>query len=309
MSTTGVKYLITGARGLLGSAFERKLSGDCVGVKHLDLTWADNCEKVLSANRPAVVIHCAAKIGGIAEQQADPSMPVTLNLVLTAKLFEACAKADPQPKVLFVSSSTVYPACDWPVDESVLPDPAPCYQGVGGVKAYLESLARFYFDKFNLDVRIIRPTAIYGPGDRSSHVIPDLLRRAMVKEDPLVVWGDPGTVRDFVYVDDVVEAGLAALERGQPRRPYNVGSGAPITIAGLANAVIVAVRGLDWVVGREESSAPLLAFDATKPQAVSVRQVNVNRSKVELGWMAKTSLSEGLRQTVAWMRHQGRTEA
>lgn len=296
--------LVFGSTGLLGSAFLRRLS--CVGWSSADgdLRHRAVVEAAFARHHPRTVILCAAVVDGVGAQSKDPMRFVTDNLVMGTYLLEQAALRAESTRVLFVSSSTVYPESltGAAADESWPLAPHPHYQGVGGVKVYLEGLCDFYHRKYGLDVRIIRPTAIYGPGDRSSHVIPDLLRRAEAGEDPLTVWGRPDTVRDFVFVDDVVDAGLAVLEHGAAGEVYNVGSGVPTTIAELAEAVLVATRGLDWVVSREERAAPLTVYDVSKPIAIARREVSIERAARRLGWAPKVPLAEGLKRTVAWMR-------
>lgn len=321
MSVLTGRIVVLGAEGFLGSAFARELAGhpEVDGLywtrAHGDLTRRENMAAALFQQDYAIL--CAAKIGGIAEQRADPSMPVTENLVLGARFLEACAKAKVK-RALLVSSSTVYPAWDEPMEEeftrhggipgrdNVYEDlaPASVYEGVGGVKLYLESLAEFYHHAFGLHTCVIRPTAVYGPGDRSTHVIPDLIRRSQT-ERPLRIWGKPDTIRDFVYVDDVVRAGIMALASAPPIDPVNVGSGQATTIGELAREVLLAVHGPDWFAAEEDkSSTGPIVFDETKPQAIPVRRVDISKAERVLGWKPEVGLVEGLRRTVEWMREQ-----
>lgn len=319
-----MKVMVTGASGLLGSAVVRACEAerfDVVGSSRAGILGAtghgDLCDALIAANhiaiaKPDVVVHCAAKVAGVAEARKDPAAFVTDNLVMSARLFEACAKAKGangrSPLLVFVSSSTVYPERftatdlrDYMAHEGWPLAPHALYQGVGGVKVYLESLLDFYAEKYGLRSCVVRPTAIYGPGDRSSHVIPDLLRRAEAGEDPLTVWGSPDTVRDFVYVDDVARGILATIE--QPGCIVNLGSGVGTTVRELAETVLATVRGVEWLAGREDrSTAPLLLFDQSKPQAIPVRRVSIEHAKKILGWEPRVSLAEGLRETLIWMR-------
>ena len=315
-----MRILITGATGLLGSAvarLAREAGHEVDGISHkTDLTRVEGVHALVSDNFVYdTVIHCAAKVAGVKTAKADPAAFVTENLVMSARLFEACAKAKPQPLLMFVSSSTVYPSSipvgaggntgslkiaveGWPLD------PHPIYQGVGGVKVYLESLLDFYEAKYNLRSCIVRPTAIYGPGDRSDHVIPDLIRRALGGEMPLKVWGDPTTIRDFVYVDDAARGVLRATL--QPGCIVNLGSGTKTTIQELADTVIRAVYTDPYKLVELEDrySGSLIRFDATQPNAIPVRQVSIERAEKILGWRPSVSLADGIKQTVAWFRQK-----
>ena len=312
-----MKILVTGSTGLIGSAVVRRLdqihdvyanrAGD--GTR-LDLREPDTTLRLVLQLEPDVVVHCAACIGGIAAQKADPSMPVLDNLVMGAWVIDACAKV--QSKLVFLSSSTVYPmtlGLECAAEESWPRRPDPQYRGVGGMKIYLEELIDFYRETFGLRAVILRPTAVYGPGDRgfsgNGHVIPDLLRRADAGELPLMVWGDGKTVRDFVYVDDVADAVAAVINREAWGGVFNVGSGEQTTIAKLADEVLLAVHGAHKIVELEDrSSGGLLRFDATQPVAIPWRAVSIVHIRDVLGWAPTVTLHDGLRRTLSWWRTQ-----
>lgn len=322
--------LVTGASGLLGSAVCRTLraygvryfahlgSGRSVSARPIPSdvreyatlkTVGDLCapEHVRTLFRADLwphsetgpitsVVHCAAKISGIAEQKADPSFAVTDNLCMTARLLEATAKAKPQPKFVFISSSTVYPALDTSVTEDEIGQPDACYEGVGNMKIHCEQLCRFYRNNFGLRYTVLRPTAIYGPGDTSTHVIPDLIRAAYLDtgfSSTFLLRGGNDT-RDFVYVDDAAEACVLAAkgpDRPGCAGPFNIGSGVATTLRELASTIKP-----DWEI-----------HDGGRGSAIPYRQVSIERAAAVLGWAPKTSLEEGLRRTAEWMKGHGRS--
>ena len=311
--------LVTGASGLIGQAVVRTLLRRGVAVHatarkavvpnlaHAEYDPAlllqtsgdldtdhEFAYSLLRQAETSAVIHCAARISGVAGQLTDPAFAVTSNLCMTARLLEAAAKAEPQPKrFVFLSSSTVYEPVNYPVHEDGHKvNGRGHYAGVGDMKLYLESLCSFYSDKFDLRTTILRPTAIYGPGDRSAHVIPDLIRQAWIAPSRSVLLRGANDVRDFVYVDDVAEACvLAATRTAYVTGPYNIGSGVKTTLRELA----LTIRP-DWEI-----------VDGGPGASIPYRQVEIGRAKQMLDWAPKTALKDGIEKTVAWMRERARS--
>jgi GDP-L-fucose synthase len=120
--------------------------------------------------------------------------------------------------------------------------PYELYQSVGWKNRYLEQLTRAYYEEYGLQIGIIRTANIYGPydsfDDQVSHVIPALIKRALCKENPFVVWGDGRTVRDFVYVEDLVEGVLMVLNENCTADPINISNGTPVSIKDLVDVVL-----------------------------------------------------------------------
>ena len=142
-------------------------------------------------------------------------------------------------------------------------------------------------------VRVIRPANVFGPFDdfnpATAQVIPALISRALGGEDPLVVWGDGSAVRDFVFSEDVADAALLALEKAPANVPINIGSGRGVTIKELAETVAGLVPG-----------TPSIMWDTTKPAGDPIRLLRTERAKELLDYIPRTSLSNGIRQTIEW---------
>jgi GDP-L-fucose synthase len=160
--------------------------------------------------------------------------------------------------------------------------------------------AQAYREQYGLNTIFLLPANLYGPGDnfdpQSSHVIPALIRkmteaRAEGKGE-VVVWGDGSPTREFLYVEDCVEALLLAAERYDDPEPINLGSGEEISIYDLATLTAEAT-------GFEGK----LVWDASKPNGQPRRRLDVSRAELRFGFRARTPLREGLRRTVEWYRH------
>lgn len=307
----GQRVLVAGATGFLGVGFCGALLGQGARVTavsgHGGLVgdtglWAiaedlTRSTRIVESVRPEALVIAVGYAVGIAAQRAATPQVVTGTLLATTRLLDAAARSG-VGRVLLISSTTVYPESDRPMMEAQ-GDPgwplAPVYEGVGAMKRYLESLARFHQARQGLPVAILRPGPVYGPWDNfdpvTGHVIPALLSRALARETPLTVWGTGDEVREFVYIDDVVRAGLLALAAA-PSGPFNVGSGESVTIAGLAAAVLRAV-------GRPDTP---VVFDPARPVAIPTRRLDSRRIATALGFTPAVRLDEGLVRTVRWIR-------
>jgi GDP-L-fucose synthase len=146
-----------------------------------------------------------------------------------------------------------------------------------------------------MKIGILRPTNIYGPFDKfddeKSHVLPALIKRALKKENPFVVWGDGSAIRDFIYVDDFVEDLLNVLDNYCVGEPLNIGSGEETSVRE-AVAVILDVCGHPVVP----------QYDKTKPTAIPYRMLNLKKFESLFGKQPRTPFKEGIKKTVAWYK-------
>lgn len=307
------KIFVAGHRGLVGSAIVRKLKND--GYKNLilktrqelDLRDKEAVENFFKVEQPEHVFLAAAKVGGIQANNTYPAdfivqnIEIETNVIISAMQYRA-------KRLLFLGSSCIYPReCPQPIKEEYLltgplePTNEPyAIAKIAGIKM-CESINRQY----GTDFRSLMPTNLYGPGDNfhpeNSHVIPGLLRRfheAKVRGDKCVeVWGSGRPRREFMHVDDLASACVYIMNLDkdiydnftQPMLSHvNVGTGKDCTIKELAET-IAEVVGFDGEI----------CFDTSKPDGTPQKLLDISRISA-LGWSAKISLEEGLKQTYRW---------
>ena len=311
-SMDGKKILVTGGAGLLGTSLTKRLIGLGLSVtstyfsrppvealkanyQQYDFTQYKDCLEATKGQD--YVIICAVQASGVTGVRQSPTATILPNLDIHAGLLEACCENGVE-KAVWISSSTVYQEAFYPIREDQLDLNQPTYelyQGIGWVYRYIEALARCYYDKRGLNIGVIRTTSIYGPYDRfdnqKSHVIPDLIKRALNKEEPFMVWGNGQTVRDFIYVDDLVEGVLKVLDQYCIAEPINISDGRPVSIKQLVETIL---EVCDHSVS--------LQYDLTKSTAVPYRVLDNTKADTLLGKIDKTPLEEGIRKTVEWYR-------
>jgi GDP-L-fucose synthase len=311
------KVLVTGGTGFIGGHFVRQLEGhgaririplhhrpltyDCAGVEtvHADLTRWEDCRE--ASRGVDYVIHAAGAVGAAGVTGFHQMEHITLNLVLTAQMLQA-AWAEGVKGVLVFGSSTGYPAYDHAVaeDEMWLDEPHPSYFGYGWMRRYSEKLSEYVSRQSTCKITVIRPSAVYGPWDNFSdttgHVIPALIKRALRKEDPFVVWGTGNEVRDFIHAKDFAKGCLLALAASPQLEWFNIGAGRSSTIYEIVNLILDATG---------HRSAPVI-FDHSKPVTIPLRMLDIGKARRQLGFEPEIGLEEGIRGTVEWyMSHEG----
>jgi GDP-L-fucose synthase len=307
----GKNVLVAGGTGLVGTNLVRRLAKEGANVlaswcsreprelKELfgrfDFTRFEDCLEA-TRGRDCVFV-CAARIFGAKIAQERPTAFVLPNFQITAGLLEA-SSLNGVERVVLLSSSTVYQEAFHPIREDELDlnePPYPLYFGVGWLNRYCEQLAALYQQKRDLKVGIVRPTNIFGPGDNfeddKAHVLPALIKRALCKESPFIVWGTGNEVRNFLFVDDLVEDLLLLCAGPCKDGPVNLGGDADLTVREAAE-VILKVSG--------HRVAP--QFDASKPTAIPYRTVNCTKASALLGNRPRTPFPEGIGRTIEWYR-------
>ncbi len=262
----------------------------------VDLSKAADCKKAVSGID--YVFMCAANTSGAAVIENTPLAHVTPNVIMNSLMLEAAHQAGVK-KFLFISSNTVYPLTDFPVKEGdVNYNLYEKYFPVGWMKIFTEKMCEMYSTKIKNPITtiVIRPGNIYGPFDdfnwESSHVIPALIRKIVERQNPLEVWGDGLDVKDFIYVEDLVEGLTLAMEKIDNFDQINIGGGKPITIKQVLKTILKA----------DNFKNPKIIFNNSKPTMIPVRLINISKAKKILGVTPTTSLRQGLVKTIKWYK-------
>jgi GDP-L-fucose synthase len=317
---TGRKVLVTGGNGFIGSHVVERLvtegaivtstaSSERTRYRYLDRVrhairtvvgdLADpGCAEEAVAGQE-IVLHLAARVGGLQYNLEHPGSIFRDNLMAFLLVIDA-ARREGVARFLVTSSACVYPrdcSVPTPEEEGFAGRPEPSNEGYGWAKRMEEFLGRAYTKEYGMRIHVARPYNAYGPRDNfdesSSHVIPALIRRVVRGDNPLVVWGDGGATRSFLYVTDFARGLLAAVERGTDAEPINIGSDEEVTIGHLAQ-----------VIAEESGRAVRIVFDPSKPVGQPRRACETGNARRLLGFRAEVRLREGLRETIRWYRAQ-----
>lgn len=301
------RVLVTGGAGFLGSFVVEKLRER--GAKEVfvprskdyDLVRLEAVERVYRDARPDIVIHLAARVGGIGANRANPGRFFYENLVMGAQMMEVGRQAGIE-KFVAVATICAYPKfTPVPFREEDLWNgyPEETNAPYGLAKKMLLVQSQAYRQQYGFNSIVLFPVNLYGPRDNfdleSSHVIPALIRKcieAQARNEPAItVWGTGAPTREFLYVEDAAEGILLAAERYNKSDPVNLGSGFEISIKELAE-LIVKLTGFKGHI----------VWDPTKPDGQPRRRLDVSRAEREFGFRATISFEEGLRKTIEWYR-------
>jgi len=300
---TGNRVVVTGGAGFLGTHVVARLrergATDIFVPRSANLNLVERAACRRAVRGADVVIHLAARVGGIGYNQANPGMLFFDNLMMGAQVMEE-ARLGGVEKFVAVGTVCAYP--QWtpaPFREDDLWEgyPEPTNAPYGLAKKMLLVQAQAYRQQYGFNAVYLLPVNLYGPGDnfdpRSSHVIPALIRKiheAREQGSPFVeVWGDGSATREFLYVEDAATGIVQAAERYDGAAPVNLGSGKEISIKALVD-LLCALLGY-----RGE-----IRWDKTRPNGQMERRLDVSRAFSEFGFMASTDFVTGLKATVDW---------
>jgi GDP-L-fucose synthase len=297
---------VTGGGGFLGSHLVERLEAaghDVVVARSADydLISPEDTARLFDDADAELVFHLAAEVGGIGANRENPGRYWYANLMMGVHVLEQ-ARLHETPKLVLVGTICAYPKfAPIPFREEDLWNgyPEETNAPYGVAKKALLVGAQAYREQYGLNAVYLLPVNLYGPRDNfdleTSHVIPALIRKMVEAQErgdeEIVLWADGSPTREFLYVDDCVEALVLAAERYDGGEPVNLGTGEEISIRELAELVRVAT-------GFEGS----IAWDPTKPGGQPRRAVDTSRAAELFGFRAQVPLREGIERTIAWYR-------
>lgn len=304
------KILITGGAGFLGSFIvdklikEKGINSENIRIprsKDMDLRIWNNC--IGTVKDIDIVIHLAAKVGGIGYNQKYPASLFYDNAIMGIQPMEA-ARQEGIEKFVAIGTICAYPKyTPVPFKEEKLWDgyPEETNAPYGLAKKMMLVQSQAYRQQYEFNSIFLLPVNLYGPRDNfdpeSSHVIPALIKKMMdaklEDKNEVVVWGTGKTSREFLYVEDGAEGILLATEKYNKPDPINLGAGFEIRIKDLVD-LIAELTGFEGKI----------VWDTTKPDGQPRRMLDTSKAEEEFGFEAKTNFREGLKKTIEWYKNE-----
>lgn len=314
-----MKIIVTGSSGFVGTNTCLRLleeGHEVVGIYHnkqpqishpnfstkcADLTNRDECREAFNVGADAIIM-TAAYVGGAEHLLQHPMRFVTDTTVINLYVLEA-AYANGISKVVYISSGMVYPERRDALTEDMafIDDPYEKYFFGGWSRRYSEVVCRMYAEKIPnpVDVTVLRIDNLYGPYDsfrwKKSHVMAALIRKAVERMDPFEVWGDGKDYKDFIYIEDLVQGIILALNNMKGFKVFNIASGENHTIN----------EALEMILEAADYKDAKIVYNASKPTMIPYKRMSIDKARNELGFEPKYTLGEGIEKTVKWYRETG----
>ena len=302
------RVTVTGGKGFLGRHLLEALAGygcasiDVADLPEYDLTNLTDIRRMFKALEPDVVIHLAAKVGGIGFNQEKPAELFYDNLIMGAQLMHE-AYLHKIDKFVALGTICAYPKfTPVPFREEDIWDgyPEETNAPYGLAKKMMLVQSQAYRRQYGFNSIFLLPVNLYGPGDNfdpaSSHVIPALIKKCFDAlddhPDTLEVWGTASATREFFYVEDAARAICMAADLYDKSEPVNIGAGFEISI-----------RELTVLICRLCGFEGKIQWDTTRPDGQPRRLLDTSRALKEFGFKAETDLTTGLGKTIEWYRN------
>ncbi len=309
MDFSQARVLVTGGGGFLGSFLVQELRRQGATEifvprsRDYDLVDRQACRRLLAETRPSLVFHLAARVGGIGANRENPGRFLFENAMMGLHVFEECRLAGVD-KLVAVGTICAYPKLTpVPFKEDDLWNgyPEETNAPYGIAKKMMLVLSQGYREQYGMNSVVLFPVNLYGPRDnfdpRSSHVIPALIRKCVeareAGRDEVVLWGDGTPTREFLYAGDAARGLVMAAARYDSSDPVNLGTGDEISI-----------RDLALLIAEKTRYRGRLRWDTSQPNGQPRRRLEVSRARERFGFVAETSVGEGLRATIAYFEEE-----
>ena len=304
---TNKRVTITGGQGFLGQVIKKKLEEkgckkvSIVKHKKFDLVKMGDVKKMYKQQRPDIVFHLAASVGGIGINKKNPGKFFYENAMMNLQVIHQ-GYLNKVKKIVSAGSVSSYPAnTSLPFNEKNLwngfPEDGASSYGIAKRLIHAQSIG--YKKQYNFNSVLILLTNLYGPQDnfnpKSSHVIASLIKKfydaKKNKKKEVVVWGSGEATRDFIYVEDAAEGMILAAEKYNKPDPVNLASGNEKKI-----------REIALMIKKYIGFQGNIFWDKKMPTGPKRRVVDISKAKKEFGFKIKTSMENGIKKTIDWYK-------
>jgi GDP-L-fucose synthase len=293
------KILVTGSKGLLGSALVKQIksNGD-IAIEHdrqlANLLNNDKTERFINEHKPDTIIHCAAKVGGVLANMNNNDVFFTENIKLNSNILETAFYHNVDNFVsilstcIFPNEGITYPLT---ADQLDLGKPHPSNIGYSYAKRLLYYQTKMYRNYTGKNWISVIPTNIYGENDyfnlENSHLIPALIRKAYeasITNEPFIVWGDGTPLRQFIYSEDLSKLILWAIENWKSEQPFMA-----------INETEYSIKDVALIIADRFNVLNKITFDESKPKGQFRKP-----AKSDFKYYSFTPIEEGLNKTIDW---------